>query len=295
MCNDWWTDPKTNDSYALHKLDHQEENYYQLMQDMFTYGWTTPEDLFLGSDRCMNEVFRGFPMEHFVGALQQWLLFFHSPYPTLDIQTLDTRCFSNLRVCTWNQTNSPAAKDGYEFEVGMGCGFAWPNICVDGQGFKTSEFLTNHSDLKFGEYFDKDDILNLDSTGESLENSMGSAFIYQNVTIPAYHPDYLYAFWSHGIFLNQSGYDGANPLWRWNPEVELLGFNSQYDMLNNRLGVLQQQANDARYKECRELPQGSDRPGWGGGGYHQKNKDCDKIPASYLGPGLFNVASFCGP
>ncbi len=38
-----------------------------------------------------------------------------------------------------------------------------------------------------------------------------------------------------------------------------------------------------------------DDTGWGGAGYHQSDSECDKYPASYLGPGLWLDTNLCGP
>ncbi len=38
-----------------------------------------------------------------------------------------------------------------------------------------------------------------------------------------------------------------------------------------------------------------DDTGWGGAGYHQSDSECDKYPASYLGPGLWQDTNLCGP
>jgi len=38
-----------------------------------------------------------------------------------------------------------------------------------------------------------------------------------------------------------------------------------------------------------------DDTGWGGAGYHQPDSECDKYPASYLGPGLWLDTNLCAP
>ncbi|KAL8721250.1 MAG: hypothetical protein Q9225_002027 [Loekoesia sp. 1 TL-2023] len=55
VCDDWWVDSTTNDSYALFKLDDMEHNFYGLMQTIFGKGWTTGKELFLGSRLVVQE------------------------------------------------------------------------------------------------------------------------------------------------------------------------------------------------------------------------------------------------
>ncbi|KAL8690950.1 MAG: hypothetical protein Q9218_003726, partial [Villophora microphyllina] len=272
----WWIDPKTNDSYALHKLDHQEKNFFDLMNTMFADGWITGEDLFLGAERCMQATLDKIATNAFVtGPFDSrkdsyrgsfWapdieIDSYHSayvPYPLLDINTLETTCFSNLRVCTWNQTNNPALKNGFEFEAARGCGFAWPNVCIDGKGFGTTELNEQQSYAKFG----TSDNLGLWFNGNTtaarnavdpgtriyLENQIGPAFILQeHVDIP-YPYEYEYKYFGSVV---SDPYPYSLP----GGSRVLLGFNTQYDVLNNRLGVLQDQAKNPG-KQCRELPQG---------------------------------------
>ncbi|KAK4696192.1 hypothetical protein P7C71_g1686, partial [Lecanoromycetidae sp. Uapishka_2] len=272
VCDNWWIDPKTNDSYALFNLGNMEANYFDLMNTMFSQGWTTGEDLFLGSDSCNSHSF-----PNISGTLVSELL----PYPSLDPNTLAATCFSNLRVCTWNQTNNPAVKDGYEFETDVGCAFAWPNVCVNDQGFHVNGTL-NASQAAV-KYTDPNYV------GSTLyvDQGAGSAFIFQNEDEYSTY-EYKYDVWQGSYGTAADGKSSGS-------ELELLGYNSLYDVLNNRIGALQQQASDANKKQCQQLPQNSDRPGWGGAGYHTKDKDCEKVPASYLGPGLYFDAAFCGP
>ena len=114
-----------NDAYALFKLDDMEKNYNELMNTMFKNGWTTGEDIFVGSDDCFDLWYgnqgQQFPM--LLHESDQYIIYF---------------CFANLRVCDWNQTNDPRMKDGFEFEGSKGCSFAWPNFCVTDQPFKVN-------------------------------------------------------------------------------------------------------------------------------------------------------------
>lgn len=272
VCDNWWIDPATNDSYALFNLGNMEENYFDLMNTMFSEGWTTGEDLFLGSDICADN-------QYGIG----WG--FQGPYPSIDSLTLETNCFPNLRVCIWNQTNNPAMKDGYEFLSGISCAFAWPNTCINGEGFHLNDTsAANGSVETFGSDESFDDV---------SSQFGGPAFFLFNSSTANY--SYQFALWEDTYrsinFTNspvseKEGY----------PPWELLGYNSLFDTLNNPIGALQQQASNMNPKQCQELPRDAfDRPGWGGAGYHQKDNDCDKVPASYLGPGLYFDAAFCGP
>ena len=136
ICDNWWIDAATNNAYSLFKLDDMEKNYNELMNTMFQNGWTTGEDIFLGSQDCLDA----------------WTVFFLvQPYPMLknseDYVSNSTRnpshmqpyCFANLRVCEWDQTNDLRSKDGFEFYANeSGCVFAWPNFCAEGRPFSVN-------------------------------------------------------------------------------------------------------------------------------------------------------------
>lgn len=76
-------------------------------------------------------------------------------------------------------------------------------------------------------------------------------------------------------------------------QIETLAYNSLYDVYNNRIDALQQQAARADPKQCQTHPTNGQRPGWGDAGYHQIDDGCDIDPASCLGPGLWLDTEFC--
>ena len=129
VCDNWWIDESSNNSFSLFKLDDMTKNFYELMEVIFTNGWTTGEDLFLGSYNCMSD------------DLIDWRF----PFPYLSPYTLTPVCFSNLRTCAWNQSNIPSHHDGYELERWGGCTFAWPNFCIDGKGYGMNSETSNTS------------------------------------------------------------------------------------------------------------------------------------------------------
>ncbi|CAD6590434.1 MAG: hypothetical protein ASARMPRED_004813 [Alectoria sarmentosa] len=95
ICSDWWYDPDTNAAYSLSSLRNMETNYYDLMENLFSNGWTTGADLFLGAKACADYV------AVYGGAND----------PTLDPVTLIPRCISNVQVCVWDQSCEPLDKD----------------------------------------------------------------------------------------------------------------------------------------------------------------------------------------
>ena len=75
--------------------------------------------------------------------------------------------------------------------------------------------------------------------------------------------------------------------------ISILAFNSLYDVWNNRISALQQQAARADPKQCKSFSPNGPRPGWDGAGYHRIDEGCDIYPASYIGPGLWLDPEFC--
>ena len=258
ICDNWWVSNRTNNTYALFKLDKMETNFFALMNEIFDKGWTTGEDLFLEADAC--KVWQSFA----VG------------FPNLDPYTLKASCFSNLHVCSWNQTNDPRLKDGHEFELGGGCAFAWTNLCVDGKGFAVNSTLNNSiyrssvSELLDGNATTL-------SILDSITSNAGSAYIMTELDGLAY-----------GFGRLQSPYP------YYSIDLEILSLNRVYDVWNNDLDSLQAQADQANPKQCKEYPTNGKRPGWGGAGYHKVDDNCNMYPASYLGPGLYLDTELCG-
>jgi len=251
VCDNWWIDETTNDSYALFKLDDMTKNFHDLMKTMFENGWNSGEELFLGSTNCA-------PWE----GPTSW------PFPAIDPNTLKSSCFSNLRLCVWSQYNHRLPKDGNEFVTGM-CTFAWPNLCINGQGY----FVNGSVNTSSYSTYRTDQIV--DSTTGPYP---GTGFASLNMDS------------SGGTTIN---FTSNLPVYASN-DPSLLAYNSLYDVYNNRIEVLQQQAAAADSKQCQTYPSNGKRPGWGGAGYHQTlDTECDIYPASYLGPGLWLDTESC--
>ena len=261
VCDNWWIDKKTNDSYSLFKLDDMTKNFYDLMKTMFTSGWTTGEDLFLGSEDCL------------------WKIVFS---PFVDPEALKSQCFSSLRVCYWNQSNDPSLHDGYELESSFGCPFAWPNLCIDGRGFKRQEFLP---DSEIASEDASQYTIDCSTDSEPDNSSLGYAQIIDTAFKDGYPPVGT----SPDERLGQIFYSLQN----FGDPTSLLAYNSLYDVCNNRLSALEQQATQADPKQCKYYPLEGSRPGWGGAGYHRTTEECDIYPASYIGPGLWLDTEFC--
>ena len=87
VCSAWWYDNSTNSAYALESLSDPTTNYYDLMQTMFSSGWTTGEDLFLGANECA-----------------EWVVTNGGDNgPALNTTTMSPRCVSNIQVCVWEK------------------------------------------------------------------------------------------------------------------------------------------------------------------------------------------------
>ena len=95
VCSTWWYDPGTNAAYGLSSLGDMETNYYDLLETLFSNGWTTGADLFLGAKACADHqaVFGG------------------NNTPTLDPVSMTARCLSNVQVCVWDQSCQPGDQD----------------------------------------------------------------------------------------------------------------------------------------------------------------------------------------
>ena len=128
VCDNWWVDSSTNDSYALFKLNDMEHNFFGLMEEIFGNNWTTGYDLFIGAAKHCFLHYQN--VYDFSGGFRQV-----SDFPTLDPANFQSICFSNIRICQWDQENDLSVHAGVEF--GDSCNFAWPNLCINGQGFST--------------------------------------------------------------------------------------------------------------------------------------------------------------
>ncbi|KAI9775207.1 MAG: hypothetical protein M1835_005888 [Candelina submexicana] len=118
VCDNWWYDVEGGGAYALFNLGDIGKNYYELMNTMFSKGWTSGRELFLGAKECAGTT-PVFP-------------------PILSINPVSQQaiCSSNLRTCMWNQTNDSRSRDGREFAryesfnvTLLGCHYAWPDVC----------------------------------------------------------------------------------------------------------------------------------------------------------------------
>lgn len=117
VCSAWWYDPDTNAAFGLSSLRNMEINYYDLMETLFSNGWTTGADLFLGAKACADY------MAVYGGAND----------PTLDPVTLVPRCISNVQVCVWDQSCAPLDKDcAFTGEYG------W-NLCKPQYGYEADD------------------------------------------------------------------------------------------------------------------------------------------------------------
>ncbi|KAI9716465.1 MAG: hypothetical protein M1812_005360 [Candelaria pacifica] len=123
VCDNWWYDAKGGGAYALFNLGKIGENYYDLMNTMFSQQWTSGEELFLGARNCSWQIADAYQKKPLV-SFDDTKLF-------LDPLALKVGCNSNLRFCTWNQTNNPSKRDHLEFEYHQlqGCIYAWPDMC----------------------------------------------------------------------------------------------------------------------------------------------------------------------
>ena len=87
VCSTWWYDSENNNAYGLSSLKDPSTNYYDLMQTMFSSGWTSGRDLFLGAKECADYV-----------AINGG-----DNGPALTTETMAPRCISNIQVCVWKK------------------------------------------------------------------------------------------------------------------------------------------------------------------------------------------------
>ena len=87
VCSAWWYDPDTNAAYSLSSLTNPEKNWYDLMETIFSSGWTTGSNLFRGARECADYVAKN-------GGDRS---------PALNTDTMAPRCLSNIQVCVWDK------------------------------------------------------------------------------------------------------------------------------------------------------------------------------------------------
>ncbi|KAL8870026.1 MAG: hypothetical protein Q9174_003829 [Haloplaca sp. 1 TL-2023] len=123
VCDNWWYDGK--DAYSLFNLGRRNENYHDLMIQMFQEGWTTGEELFVGARECLEEIYsvaspsdKEWPWES-LSPIVAWSLSIRQVIGfdgQLHINTsnLAATCSSNGRICAWDRTHDPRNRDGRE-------------------------------------------------------------------------------------------------------------------------------------------------------------------------------------
>ena len=107
ICDEWWYDPGTNAAFALSDKSNPGKKQHDLMISLFENGWTTPEQLFLGSKACAD-------FQACIGGIG-------NNTPTFDTVTFAPRCISNVQVCVWDQA-CPDGDTGCEFTGEFGWG-----------------------------------------------------------------------------------------------------------------------------------------------------------------------------
>ena len=328
ICDNWWVDDLRKDSYALFKLDDMEHNFYGLMRTIMGRGWASGEDLFVGSRACSDAVnfYSCRPDAKKQGKCRDSSAVMVG-FPQVRPDTLASQCFSNLRVCGWEDYDNSGryrgddyvAGIGREFAENSGCAFAWSNLCIDDSGLgvdadnatKTSSWhlitTTDHYDQSLfpndteslRRYLLRNNSYMNDVRQYYIQNvnrGVGTASVrsQDGVIVQAMSSTYGRTLDNRGATISLTGRkhkrDTSPPL-----SGELLAFNSLYDLFNTPADVLRAQATQMDPKKCKEYPKDGKRPGWGGAGYHVHAQQCKRWPASYLGPGLYFDTEFCGP
>ena len=264
LCDNWWVDSITNDYYALFKLDDMELNYYHLMETIFGQGWTTGEDLFLGSQDRKNML--DSPSIDVGSRNSSNSSFYFQNYPGgpgKSQSTLKSSCYANLRTCFWNQSCADApysAGHGGELAGRSGCTFAWPNICVNGLGlsFDESRFdppVIGENHTRFRDqsiYIDEDD-----SLPSQYNQNVRAGVTTAAVGFTEYSGGYPRIGLTQYIPLPLSG-----------RTISIVAYNSIYNLINADKDALLAQAKEMNSKDCKEYPMDGKTPGWGGAGYH---------------------------
>ena len=88
VCGEWWYDPDTNAAFSLYNIKEPQKSHHDLLVEMFSSGWTTGEELFLGAKSCAD-------YQAVLGG---------SNTPALDPATFTARCISNTQICVWDQS-----------------------------------------------------------------------------------------------------------------------------------------------------------------------------------------------
>ena len=88
ICSEWWYDAEHNAAFALSDITNPSKSQHDIMESIFSNGWTTPSDLFLGALACADYM----------------AVFGGNNTPTLDPVTFQPRCLSNTQVCVYDQS-----------------------------------------------------------------------------------------------------------------------------------------------------------------------------------------------
>ena len=128
VCDNWWYDDK--DAYSLFNLGQRNENYHDLMMQMFQEEWTTGEDLFHGARLCdrysgnVQDLYKIAPdreyLEHYLNVSEN-----HPSSMTgfngdlyINSTSLAAGCSSNVRTCFWRKHHDLRIKNGAELTSG---------------------------------------------------------------------------------------------------------------------------------------------------------------------------------
>lgn len=255
VCDNWWYDGK--DAYSLSNLGERNQNYHDLMIQMFQEGWTTGEDLFYQAARCHQEsaIYReGYGLPRYSEPESTSSGF--GGQLAISPASLDASCSSNVRFCVWNQTHDPGNKDGRELEYVYRGWYSRVQI----MGVEIAVKGLNWNELVYGD--------NGMSFGEAAAFLQGSAALWEPCLL-------------------------ASP---YNCGWMAISGLQQYDSLGayTRLKRPLIQKNAFPDTLPKELTKDYDTPteenfGWGGAGYvgFRGIFPCDEYPASYIGDGLW--------
>ncbi len=89
VCSTWWYDAPNNRAFGLSSTEDPQNNFYDLLNEIFGNGWTNPSLLFSGAIDCADYV------KNNPGASNQ---------PQLDVNTMHAHCISNTQICVYDQS-----------------------------------------------------------------------------------------------------------------------------------------------------------------------------------------------
>lgn len=88
VCSTWWYDAPNNRAFGLSSTEDPQNNFYDLLNELFTNEWTNPSLLFSGAIDCADYV-------KSTGRTNQ---------PQLDVDTMRPHCMSNTQICVYDQS-----------------------------------------------------------------------------------------------------------------------------------------------------------------------------------------------